>query len=54
MKRLSRLFELAFADPGDMRSAIAGRPVYLAMAMDPDGRLRLEPRTSFKLLLAPV
>jgi hypothetical protein len=27
-----------------MRSAIAGRPVYLAMAMDSDGRLKLKPQ----------
>jgi hypothetical protein len=30
--------------PGDMRPAIAGRPVYLAMAMDADGRLKLKPQ----------
>ena len=44
MGRLLCLFELTFADPGDMRSAIAGRPVYLAMAMDGDGRLKLKPQ----------
>ena len=38
------LFELTFADPGDMRPAIAGRRVYLAMAMDGDGRLKLKPQ----------
>ena len=31
-------------DPGDMRPAIAGRPVYLAMAMDADGVLKLKPQ----------
>ena len=36
MRRLLCLFQLDFADPGDMRPAIAGRPVYLAMAMDAD------------------
>ncbi len=36
MERLLCLFELTFAHPGDMRPAIAGRPVYLAMAMDAD------------------
>jgi Family of unknown function (DUF6352) len=44
MKRLLCLFELEFADPGDMRPAIAGRPVYLAMAMDAAGRLKLKPQ----------
>jgi hypothetical protein len=27
-----------------MRPAIAGRPVWLAMAMDADGRLKLKPQ----------
>ncbi len=42
--RLLALFRLEFADPADMRPAIAGRPVYLAMAMDRDARLRLKPQ----------
>ena len=44
MKRLLCLFELKFANSADMRPAIAGRPVYLAMAMDADGRLKLKPQ----------
>jgi len=44
MRRLLCLFELTFANPGDMRPQIAGRPVYLAMAMDADGRLKLKPQ----------
>jgi hypothetical protein len=44
MERLLCLFELRFADPADMRPAIAGRPVYLAMAMDRAQRLRLKPQ----------
>ena len=44
MGRLLCLFELTFMHPGDMRPAIAGRPVYLAMAMDADGRLKLKPQ----------
>ena len=44
MERLLCLFELRFTDPADMRPAIAGRPVYLAMAMDRDQRLRLKPQ----------
>ena len=42
--RLLCLFELRFANPADMRPAIAGRPVYLAMAMDAESRLRLKPQ----------
>jgi len=44
MQRLLCLFELRFANPGDMRPAIAGRPVYLAMAMDAAQRLKLKPQ----------
>ncbi len=44
MRRLLCLFELTFANAGDMRPEIAGRPVYLAMAMDRDARLRLKPQ----------
>ena len=44
MGRLMCLFELTFADPADMRPAIAGRPVYLAMAMDAERRLKLKPQ----------
>jgi hypothetical protein len=44
MGRLLCLFELTFAQPADMRAAIAGRPVYLAMAMDAEGRLKLKPQ----------
>ena len=43
-ERLLCLFELAFAAAGDMLPSIAGRPVYLAMAMDRDRRLRLKPQ----------
>jgi len=44
MERLLCLFELRFGDPADMRPAIAGRPVYLAMAMDAESRLKLKPQ----------
>ena len=44
MERLLCLFQLDFANPADMRPAIAGRPVYLAMAMDDGRRLRLKPQ----------
>lgn len=42
--RILSLFRLEFRDPGDMRPDIAGRPVYLAMAMDERSRLRLKPQ----------
>ena len=42
--RLLCLFELKFADPAVARPGVAGRPVYLAMAMDADMRLRLKPQ----------
>lgn len=44
MGRLLCLFELRFANPADMRPAIAGRPVYLAMAMDAQSQLKLKPQ----------
>jgi hypothetical protein len=44
MRRLLCLFRLDFDNPADMRSAIAGRPVWLAMAMDERNRLRLKPQ----------
>lgn len=44
LRRLLCLFELNFLDPADMRPEIAGRPVYLAMAMDADRRLKMKPQ----------
>jgi hypothetical protein len=44
MERLLCLFELTFADAGDVRPALAGRPVYLAMAVDRENRLKLKPQ----------
>ena len=44
MRRLLCLFRLEFANPADMRTDIAGRPVYLAMAMDEQNRLTLKPQ----------
>ncbi|QJE73483.1 hypothetical protein HHL28_10605 [Aerophototrophica crusticola] len=38
------LFRLEFADPGDMLERVAGRPVYLALAMGKDKKLRLKPQ----------
>jgi hypothetical protein len=44
LARLLALFRLEFADPSVMAAEIAGRPVYLAMAMTPEGKLRLKPQ----------
>lgn len=44
MRRLMCLFRLEFANPADMRADLAGKPVYLAMAMDEQSRLRLKPQ----------
>lgn len=44
MQRLLCLFRLEFVNPADMRADVAGRPVYLAMAMDAQNRLKLKPQ----------
>ncbi len=43
-ERLLSLFRLEFADPSLMLPRVAGRPVYLAMAMDESKMLRLKPQ----------
>jgi hypothetical protein len=42
--RLLALFRLDFADAGNMRADIAGRPVYLALSMGEDGVVRMKPQ----------
>ena len=44
LARLLSLFRLEFTDPSVMRPDIAGRPVYLALCMTEDQRLRLKPQ----------
>lgn len=44
MDRLLALFRLEFADPADVRPEVAGRPVYLGLAMTASRRLRLKPQ----------
>jgi len=44
MRHLLCLFRLDFRNPADMRSTLAGHPVWLAMAMDERNRLRLKPQ----------
>lgn len=52
--RLLALFRLEFRDPSVVRSGLAGRPVYLGMARDARGQLRLKPQNLLvNLPLAP-
>ncbi len=44
MQGLLCLFELSFVNPAEMRPQIAGKPVYLAMAMDGQNKLKLKPQ----------
>ena len=44
MSRLMCLFRLEFVNPADMLAQVAGRPVYLAMAMDENKQLKLKPQ----------
>ncbi len=44
MKRLISLFRLEFIHPQDMRADVAGKPVYLGLAMAADGTLKLKPQ----------
>jgi len=53
--RILALFRLDFADPAAMRPDLAGRPVYLGMAMTAERRLRLKPQNLLvNLPLAPM
>lgn len=44
MRRLMCLFRLEFVNPSDMLTEVAGRPVYLAMAMNEHKQLKLKPQ----------
>jgi hypothetical protein len=44
MQRLLLLFRLSFRDANDMRSDIAGKPVYLGLAVTEDRVLKLKPQ----------
>lgn len=44
LQRLISLFRLEFANPAEMRADIAGKPVYLGLAMTPEGTLKLKPQ----------
>ncbi len=44
MRRILALFRLEFADPGEMRADLAGRPVYMALCANPDDIVRMKPQ----------
>ena len=44
MDRLLSLFQLEFDDPSLMRAEISGRPVYMALSMSEDKKVRLKPQ----------
>jgi hypothetical protein len=44
MRRILALFRLEFAQPGEMRRDIAGRSVYLALASDEAGQVKMKPQ----------
>ncbi len=44
MQRLISLFRMEFAHPHEARADVAGKPVYLGLAMAQDGLLRLKPQ----------
>ncbi len=44
MQRLVSLFRLNFAEPAQMQAELAGKPVYLGLAMNAQGLLRLKPQ----------
>ncbi len=44
LARLLALFRMDFADPACLRPDVAGRPVYLALAMDEENVVRMKPQ----------
>jgi hypothetical protein len=44
MARLVSLFTLTFANPAEMRADVAGKPVYLALATNAEGVVRIKPQ----------
>ena len=44
LQRLIGLFRLDFADPLEMRADVAGKPVYLGLAMNAEQTLKLKPQ----------
>ena len=44
LRRMISLFRLDFANPGEMRADVAGKTVYLGLAMNADGIARIKPQ----------
>lgn len=44
MARLVSLFTLTFANPAEMRADVAGKPVYLGLATNAEGMVRIKPQ----------
>jgi hypothetical protein len=44
MQRILALFAVGFVEPGAMRPDVAGRTVYLGLAADEAGVLRMKPQ----------
>jgi len=44
MKRIIGLYRMEFRNPADMQAALAGKPVFLGLAMTPDNLLRMKPQ----------
>ena len=44
MRRVLALLRMEFADAGDMRRDIAGRPVYLGLSANADEQVRMKPQ----------
>jgi hypothetical protein len=44
MRRIIGLFRMDFDDPGDLLPEMRGAPVFLGMAMTPEGRLSMKPQ----------
>jgi hypothetical protein len=44
MKRMIGLYRVDFRNPSDMRTELAGKPVFLGLAVTPDYRLRMKPQ----------
>jgi hypothetical protein len=50
LRRILALFRMDFADPSPLRPEVAGRPVYLALAMNEEGVVRLKPQNLLRNL----
>ncbi len=44
MRRIVALFRMDFADAGELRSDLAGQPIYLALGADAEGTVRMKPQ----------